>query len=394
MTAPPLSWGRPYNSYNTMIKKIRYRLVYNRSGCLNQRGEGLVQIEAEQQGRKAYFSTHTYLKPEQFARGCVVNTDLADALNYTLFTMIREVESVELDYIKKGVDVTLPMLKEAVKAHLSPSAKLTDFGQEVVGQSERNLLTKQNYKTLFNNLDKFKSGVRVTDIDYNFVVAYDKWLRSSGIAHNTRVSRLRLLRAVVNEAKKRDIISSNPFDRFRIQQMVSKKGYITRDQLHQLEDMKLKGFEETVRDAFLVGCYTGLRFSDITALRQSHIKDGWLVIRMLKTKYTVEIPVATLFDGKMLRLVEKYSGDIGKLTKQLGNNAAVNRTLHDLLAIVGADPKITFHSSRHTFATLLGQQGVDISVVSKLLGHRKLQTTEIYREVDRTGIISGLACMK
>ena len=377
-----------------MIKKIRYRLVYNRSGCLNQRGEGLVQIEAEQQGRKAYFSTHTYLKPEQFARGCVVNTDLADALNYTLFTMIREVESVELDYIKKGVDVTLPMLKEAVKAHLSPSAKLTDFGQEVVGQSERNLLTKQNYKTLFNNLDKFKSGVRVTDIDYNFVVAYDKWLRSSGIAHNTRVSRLRLLRAVVNEAKKRDIISSNPFDRFRIQQMVSKKGYITRDQLHQLEDMKLKGFEETVRDAFLVGCYTGLRFSDITALRQSHIKDGWLVIRMLKTKYTVEIPVATLFDGKMLRLVEKYSGDIGKLTKQLGNNAAVNRTLHDLLAIVGADPKITFHSSRHTFATLLGQQGVDISVVSKLLGHRKLQTTEIYREVDRTGIISGLACIK
>ena len=377
-----------------MIKKIRYRLVYNRSGCLNQRGEGLVQIEAEQQGRKAYFSTHTYLKPEQFARGCVVNTDLADALNYTLFTMIREVEAVELDYIKKGVEVTLPMLKEAVKAHLSPSAKLTDFGQEVVGQSERNLLTKQNYKTLFNNLDKFKSGVRVTDIDYNFVVAYDKWLRSSGIAHNTRVSRLRLLRAVVNEAKKRDIISSNPFDRFRIQQMVSKKGYITRDQLHQLEDMKLKGFEETVRDAFLVGCYTGLRFSDITALRQSHIKDGWLVIRMLKTKYTVEIPVATLFDGKMLRLVEKYSGDIGKLTKQLGNNAAVNRTLHDLLAIVGADPKITFHSSRHTFATLLGQQGVDISVVSKLLGHRKLQTTEIYREVDRTGIISGLACMK
>lgn len=377
-----------------MIKKIRYRLVWNRSGSLNQRGEGLVQIEAEQQGRKAYFSTHTYLKPEQFARGCVVNTELADALNFTLFSMIRDVEAVELDYIKKGVEVTLPLLKEAVKSHLSPSAKLTDFGQEVVEQSERNLLTKQNYKTLFNNLDKFKSGVRVTDIDYNFVVAYDKWLRSSGIAHNTRVSRLRLLRAVVNEAKKRDIISSNPFERFRIQQMVSKKGYITREQLHQLEDMKLKGFEEIVRDAFLVGCYTGLRYSDITALRQTHIKDGWLVIRMLKTKYTVEIPVATLFDGKMLRLVEKYGGDIGRLTKQLGNNAAVNKTLHDLLAIVGADPKITFHSSRHTFATLLGQQGVDISVVSKLLGHRKLQTTEIYREVDRTGIISGLACMK
>ena len=365
--------------------------MWNRSGSLNQRGEGLVQIEAEQQGRKAYFSTHTYLKPEQFAWGCVVNTDLADGLNYALFSMIREVEDVELEYIKKGVEVTLPILKEAVKAQLSPSAKLTDFGNEVVGQSERNELTKQNYKTLFNNLDKFKPGIRVAEIDYQFVVSYDKWLRSSGIAHNTRISRLRLLRAVLNEAKKRDIISANPFDKFRIQQMVSKKGYITKEQLHALEGMKLKGYEEIVRDAFLVGCYTGLRFSDITALRQNHINGEWLVIAMQKTKFTVEIPIGQLFEGKMVAMVEKYGGNIGRLTKKLGPNATVNRTLRGLLDAVGADAKITFHSSRHTFATLLGQQGVDITVVSKLLGHTKLQTTEIYREVNREGIEMALA---
>lgn len=374
-----------------MIKKIRYRLVWNRSGCLNQRGEGLVQIEAEQQGRKVYFSTHTYVKPEHFARGCIIGSPLADSLNYALFTMIREVEAVELEYIKKGVDVTLPLLKEAVTAHLSPSAKLTDFGNEVVEASERNVLTKQNYKTLFNNLEKYKSGIRITDIDYQFVVNYDRWLRNSGIAHNTRISRLRLLRAVLNEARKRDIVTSNPFDRFRIQQMVSKKGYITKEQLRTLESMKLKGFDDIVRDAFLVGCYTGLRFSDITALRQSHINGGWLVITMQKTKFTVEIPVAKLFDGKMLKIVEKYGGDIGRLTKKLGSNATVNKTLRGLLDAVGADAKITFHSSRHTFATLLGQQGVDITVVSKLLGHTKLQTTEIYREVNREGIEMALS---
>lgn len=374
-----------------MIKKIRYRLVWNRSGCLNQRGEGLVQIEAEQQHRKIYFSTHTYVLPEQFKNGCIVNASNADGLNYALFSMIREVEDVELDYIRKGVEVTLPLLKEAVKAHLSPSAKLTDFGQEVVGQSERNELTKQNYRTLFNNLEKYKAGVRITDIDYQFVVSYDKWLRSSGIAHNTRISRLRLLRAVLNEAKNRDIISTNPFERFKIQQMVSKKGYITMEQLRQLEAMRLKGFDDIVRDAFLVGCYTGLRFSDIVALRQSHIKDGWLVLTMQKTKFTVEIPVGSLFDGKMMGLVAKYGGDIGRLTKKLGNNAVVNKTLRGLLDSVGADAKITFHSSRHTFATLLGQQGVDLTIISKLLGHKKLQTTEIYREVDRSSIELAVA---
>lgn len=369
-----------------MIKKIRYKLVYNRSGCLNQRGEGLVQIEAEQQGRKAYFSTHTYLKPEQFARGCVVNTDLADGLNYALFSMIREVEDVELEYIKKGVEVTLPLLKEAVKAHLSPSAKLTDFGNEVVTSSERQLLTKKNYSTLFNNLERFRPGLLITDIDYQFVTRYDKWLRDGGIAHNTQSSRLRLLRAILNEAKKRDIITTNPFDRFRIPGMVSKKGYITMEQVEMIEQMELEGYEDLVRDGFLVGCYTGLRFSDVVSLRQEHIADGWLVKSMLKTKFTVEIPIRDLFGGKMMKLIEKYGGDIGRLTKKLGSNAVVNKTLHGLLKSIGADAKITFHSSRHTFATLLGQQGVDITVVSKLLGHQKLQTTEIYREVDRRNI--------
>lgn len=374
-----------------MIKKIRYKLVYNRSGCLNQRGEGLIQIEAEQQKRKIYFSTHTYVLPEHFAHGCIINMANSEGLNFALYSMIREIEGVELDYIKKGVDVTLPLLKEAVRSHLSPAAKLADFGKEVVTNSDRNVLTKQNYKTLFNNMERFKSGVLITDVDYQFVVSYDKWLRDSGIAHNTRVSRLRLLRAVLNEAKNRDIISVNPFERFKIQQMVSKKGYLTQAQVHELERMKLKGYDDLVRDAFLLGTYTGLRFSDITALRQSHIKDGWLVICMQKTKFMVEIPVATLFDGKTMGLVEKYGGDIGRLTKRLGANATVNKTLHPLLESIGVDAKLTFHASRHTFATLLGQKGVDIAAVSKLLGHQKLQTTEIYREVDRRSIEIELA---
>ena len=61
-------------------------------------------------------------------------------------------------------------------------------------------------------------------------------------------------------------------------------------------------------------------------------------------------------------------------------------TLRGLLDAVGADAKTTFHSSRHTFATLLGQMGVDLATISKLLGHQKLQTTEIYREVDHRSI--------
>ena len=373
-----------------MLRKIRYKLVFNRSYRLNKRGEGLIEIECTQQKRRIYFSTHVYVKPENFAHGAVIETPNADSLNYVLYKMVQEVEQVELEYIKRGVEVHLPMLKEAVRSHISPAAKLTDFGCQVVGQSERKNLTKMNYQTLLNNIERFRKGTLITDIDYQFLVSYDKWLRDSGIAHNTRISRLRLLRALLNEARKRDIIHVNPFDRFRIQQMVSKKGFLTVEQLHKLEKMVLKGYEGKVRDAFLIGCYTGLRFSDIVTLRNEHFNKGWLTKKMAKTGYVVEIPVAELFSGKMMLLLEKYNGNIERVTKSLGSNASVNKTLRGILDRIKVDPKITFHSSRHTFATHLGQSGVQLTTIQKLLGHQKLQTTQIYSEVDRKAITNDL----
>lgn len=372
-----------------MLTKIRYKLVYNRSHRLNRLGEGLVEIECSQSGRRIYFTTHTYVRPGQFCRGAIVDVPNAQGLNFALYRMIQDIERVELEYIKRGVEVTLPILKEAVRAHISPAAKISEFGMQVVEQSDRKHLTKQNYQTLLNNMEKFRRGSLITDIDYQYIVSYDKWLRDSGIAHNTRISRLRLLRALLNEAKKRDIISFNPFDRFRIQQMVSKKGYITKEQLRRLENLSLRGTEDLVRDAFLVGCYTGLRFSDITTLRDEHLVNGWLTRNMSKTGFMVDIPVSTLFDGKLLKIVEKY-GSISKLTKSLGSNCAVNRTLRTILDRIGVDPKITFHSSRHTFATLLVQKHVPITTIQKLLGHQKVTTTQIYSEVDRRSIANDL----
>ena len=372
-----------------MLNKIRYRLAFNRACRLNKQGESLIEIECTQQRRRIYFSTHVYVKPENFAHGAVNGTPNAEELNYALYLMIQDVERIELEYIKRGVTVNLPMLREAVRSHISPAAKLRDFGLQVVEESERKNLTKLNYQTLLNNLERFRSGLLVTDIDYQFLVSYDKWLRDSGIAHNTRIGRLQLLRALLNEARKRDIINTNPFERFRIQQMVSKKGYVTADQLHKLERLSLHGNEERIRDAFLVGCYTGLRFSDIISLRQEHIKDGWLTKKMAKTGYIVEVPIAKLFDGKMLEIIEKY-GKIDNLAKNIGSNASVNKVLRLILDRIGVDPKITFHSSRHTFATLLGQKGVHLTTIQKLLGHQKLQTTQIYNEVDRMAITNDI----
>lgn len=377
-----------------MIHKIRYSLQWNRAARLNKRGEGLIEVECRQQGRRIYFSTHIYCKPDEWCNGSITGIANAEPLNYVLYLTVQDIERIELEYIKRGVNVTLPMLREAVRSKVSPAAKLRDFGLEVVSQSDRREQTKQNYHTLLNDLDRFHKGLLVTDVDYTLINRYDRYLREH-VSLNTRVSRLRLLRALMNEARRRDIIALNPFDRFRIQQMVSRKGFLTEKQLHALERLSLTGKDETARDAFLLACYTGLRFSDIVTLRQDHISaDGWLTKEMVKTGFTVEIPTGELFNGKATELIAKYGGDVGNLTRMVPCNEETNRRLKDMFLRVGADTKLTFHCSRHTFATLLGRRGADITTIQKLLGHQKATTTEIYRETDRSNITAGLSRMR
>ena len=373
-----------------MLQKIRYRLAWNRAARLNRHGEGLIEIECQQQGRRVYFSTHIYCRPEHWSNGSLTGIANAEALNFALWKMVQDVECVELEYIRREARVTLPLLREAIRANVSPAVKLSDFGREVVSQSDRKEQTRQNYETLLRDLEKFRKGLLVTDVDYTLICRYDRWLRDR-VALNTRISRLRLLRALMNEARRRDIIALNPFDRFRIQQMVSKKGFLTGEQVRQLERMTLTGRDETVRDLFLLAVYTGLRFSDIVSLRQDHISDdGWLVKTMVKTGFRVEIPISELFGGKAVKLIDKYGGDVGNLTRHAGTNASVNARLKPLLKKVGAGEKLSFHSARHTFATLLGQRGTDITIIQHLLGHQKSTTTEIYRETDRTAIVNGI----
>lgn len=365
-------------------EKIRYRLVWNRSGRLNRKGEGLVQVECQQGRRRIYFSTKVYLEPQYWRDGMVVDHELATDLNVILRRQRIDIERVELDFMKRDVRVTLPMLREAVKSNTAPSARLTDFGRAVIQQSDRRDVTKANYRTLLNDIDKFRRGVRVDECDYSFVEKYDLYLKDCGVQHNTRVGRLRLLRAVLNEAVKRDMIARNPFDRYRVEGMTSRHGFLGDGDIGRLERLEgLSEREATVRDAFLFCCYTGLRWSDFKALQPEHIKKGWIRITMQKTGQPVAIPYTRLFEGRAQLMLDRYGGDIRRMNIHLPTNSQVNSTLRDLLrkACLNLDFRVTFHTSRHTFASLLLEEGVPVTTVQRMLGHTKVATTQIYAEV-------------
>lgn len=372
-----------------MIQRIAYRPVFNRAARLNLSGKGLIEIECRQAGKRVYFSTHTYVEPEQWERGRIISHPLSDELNHSIAVLMYDIQRIELDYLKRRVYLSLSALKTAVKDKIKPTSSLAEFGAEIVKASDRKASTIEGYGTLFRNIEKFRAGLLVSDIDYSVIVAYENWMRAVGIANNTRIGRLRSLRAILAEAVKRKIISENPFDNYKIPAMTSRKGFLSESQLRRMENVVLDGRAAIIKDAFLFTCYTGLRFSDLVSLKGEHIINGRLHKAMIKTGFMIDIPLYMIFGGKALAMIAKY-GNIERLSGNIGCNATANKILKEVFHVAGITENYTFHTGCHTFASLLLQQGLPITTVQRLLGHQKLATTQIYGEVDCKAIVADI----
>lgn len=374
-----------------MTNRIRYWLVFNRGGKLNQYGEGLVSIELSLHGRKIYFSTHTYLKPHQWSNGMVVNHALENKLNYTLGKMLIEIEEVELDAILQGRQVTLTYMRNAIRNAVTTTARLKDFTTSVIGRSERKAQTKQSYRTVVNDVDRFRRDARLGDIDYQFLVDYDLWMAERGLKHNTRIGRLRCIRTLISEAIKRDLIKTedDPFRKFKLKGMVSKKGYLKASEIRRLERRKLLGREAHIRDVFVFACYTGLRYSDLVSLRSRHVHGGWLTKRMTKTNVMIRIPLNQLWHGRPQELLKSYKSI--EDFSAIGCNSSSNRILSKIGKDAGISMHLTWHVARHTAATNLLGAGVPLTTVQLVLGHKKLDITRSYAETDLKALQKDIA---
>lgn len=223
------------------------------------------------------------------------------------------------------------------------------------------------------------------------------FLRNKGLQVNTIGKHMRVLRTLINEAINQGYIPQDayPFRKFKIKKEQTEHRFLLPNELEKMESLKLpekKNNSQHVLDAFLFCCYTGLRFSDFKQLsnRNLIIIDGnsWLILNSLKTGSKLQIPLYLLFRGKALSIISHYNS-IEELSK-IGCNSDTNRILQKLVQMAGINKKITYHTARHTCATLLVHQGVPITTVQRILGHTSVRTTQIYSEVFAETLIKDL----
>lgn len=382
------------------MDKIKYRLVYNRKKQLNKQGTALVQVEALLNQRKIYFKTNVYLRPEHWDKRTaqVCNHPQADDLNSMLFEFVLHLQGIELSLWKRGVPATLSLLKDAMKKNRPVNVTFPVFAKEYVQHSDRRQSTKENLITTINVLQEFRPGLDFKDITYTFLKDFEVYLREKGNGVNTVAKHLRQLRTLVNEAINQGYIHADayPFRKYKIKQKKGRHEFLTPDELRKLENLEINDRKlRHVLDAFLFCCYVGLRFSDFCQLTPANfIKVNgkrWLHFKSIKTGIELRLPLHLLFEGKALAILDKYN--IAEFAS-LGSNSEVNKCLAQITMIARIKKHVTYHTARHTCATLLIHQGVPITTVQKLLGHTSVKTTEIYSEILSSTILRDLKAIK
>lgn len=360
----------------------------------------LVQAEALLNQRKVYFKTNIYLKPEHWDKQTsqVCNHPQANDLNTMLFEFVLHLQAIELSFWKRGIPVTLSLLKDAIKKDKPVNVTFPVFARIYVQESDRKRSTKENLMTTVTVLQEFRPGLDFKDITYTFLKDFEVHLKEKGNSVNTVAKHMRQLRTLVNEAINQGYIPSDayPFRKFKIKQEKGRKEFLTPDELKRLENLDVDKKLRHVLDAFLFCCYTGLRYSDFCQLTPENIirvnGKRWLHFKSVKTDVEIRLPLHLLFEGKALAVLERY--DIVTDFAKIGPNSEANKHLAQLATLARIRKHITYHTARHTCATLLVHQGVPITTVQKLLGHTSVRTTEVYSEVLSNTIIRDLKAVK
>ncbi len=255
--------------------------------------------------------------------------------------------------------------------------------------------TSQRYMLEYIAKELKVNDILLPNIQYSFIIGFEDFLRSyiprsgqSKIGNNTAMKHIKRLRKMVSLAYSMEWIDRDPFMNFKIKIEKKERGFLTSSELKSIEELS-SSIERlvVVRDLFVFSCYTGISYIDIIHLTSNNIVIGtngnpWIMSKRTKTGTPFEIPLLS----KASSLINKYKDHVrthhsDSLLPKMSNQK-LNSYLKEISDLCGINKNLTFHMARHTFATTVTlSNGVPIETVSKLLGHTKLVTTQIYAKV-------------
>ena len=281
---------------------------------------------------------------------------------------------------------------------------LADFRKRV--GKDRAYSSYDNYRKRRNRLASFlEYEYHVKDIAFkelkrDFIEKFVVYLSSvQGMRSGTIHSTIKKLKLMTYTAYKNNWIAADPFAGFYVKAEYSERRYLSASELQAVMDVRLPNYRTGInRDAFVFCAFTGLSHADVVKLTHAHIHtddngERWIIDRRQKTGTQFRVKLLPVAEMLYERYKEMHlAGD--RVFPLKGTHKTLNMSLRHVARHAGLSFNPTIHMARHTFATTVTlSQGVPLETVSKMLGHKRITTTQIYARITNDKIGRDMAAL-
>ena len=351
-------------------------------------GNESLYLDFYEKGKRYYESLNLFLIPERTENDRRVNENtLKHALKIKAERILGVEKQVDDEEEKLPSKIFADYMDEHI-IYIKDDKKLSDSYVKNVTKTVNIVKSYLRYsnrpRMLLALVDKrfYQNFIRYV----NDVYRNNKSDEPQELSPKTKLLIQTTLNSILNQAVKDGVLRKNPYYELekneKFKKTPSDRTYLEVNELNAMEGVNTGS--PITKQTFMFCCFTGLRHSDMLALRWKDIQktDDGLVIHvpsMQKTKKPVIVPLGE----QALKWLPKQ-GDAANADKVFPNAPTLgcaNRALKHMAKNAGITKLVTFHTSRHTFATLTITAGADIFTTSKLLGHTNVHTTEIYADV-------------
>ena len=358
-------------------KYPRINLIYNRRKKANSSTKASVEMRITYNYKQKYISTGIMLYPNQWKNGKILNCPDILQISQTLDSLLTEVRQIILDMQKEGTIDIMDIPNRLKKMHSKElnfieyckrRSEFKKYGKTKDSQERYNRFIK-----MFSLWGKIKD---FSDITEENIIAYDKYLEKKNMKIYSKWNNYhRFLNSFILDAISDNHLTKNPYKWVNINKGKNNKSIercLSPEEFQKIKKIILPTTSlERVRDLFVFQTYTCLSYSDMKRFKPNLITDlnntKVYIGTRIKTDKSFTIPLR----DPVLQILEKYDNKL-----PLISNVKYNEYLKIVAQAAGIDKPISSHWARHTGATLLLNEGIDMKIVSKICGHSSTNITE------------------
>lgn len=338
-------------------------------------GRKSLYLDCYVNGKRSYEFLKMYLIPERDANARRQNKDLLELANAIKSRRIIEIANGQAGITKKNEKLLLLDWIDAT---------IKNWRDEFNGSVAR----VESVKALRHYIVDFVGNkkVYVSNVDAEWCRQFSMYLQAAKpryhkqetISRNSASIYFAALSVVLKRAVIKGYLAANPCDAMELKDKPKaekgERAYLTTAEFKKLISTPM--INKEVCGAFAFCCLCGLRLSDVETLRWDEIdeQNGWITKRMKKTDDVVQIPLSETAK----RFLPERRGD---MVFELRARPYMGTIIKAWAKMAGINKEISWHTSRHSFATMTLENGGDLYAISKTLGHKSVTTTQIYAEM-------------